>query len=361
MPRLFESSLASSSPLGLPNPRFREAPAHDAPRSSMASSSSSSDAGMRHPNRYAGLPAGRQTPAATEYSPKTVYPPTDYGSPVSSHAAVPPIPSRWLPQSSAASQAPPPPPPAPRRPPPLDFTELLVLQAQPRADIPVLSLTPSPRTAPSFHRDDDPFASSVRQANSQPGSRRRASPASFVDVAPTPIAANPPGGAERRQTGFSLAPVTAWISRLGLDDADKTRARKAVSREMRKLEGDRRELDQWDREREADEEREWIWRGVAPMPVAGAGDVGVVGAKDDLRPWSPLQIKKERDPWVLFRREKAGGGGAGASSKEERSGKGGPHGADIADAHMAQRKKRRRNLWVRLASLPPAPRVCALT
>ena len=333
-----EPSLASSSPLGLPNPRFREASARDQAR---PSSSTSSASGVRHPNRYAGVQLGRQA-SATEYSPTTVYPPTDYGSPIAFKAPVPQMPDRW---GTSASQ--PAPPAGARRPPPLDFTELLVLQAQPRDDIPVLSMTPSPRSGFSFRPGPaaDRYASSMELTGTQDGSRRRASPASFVDVAPTPVPSSNPHAGRQRQTRFSLAPVSAWIGRLGLGDADKSRARKAVSRELRRLEGDRRELDRWDREREAEEERERIWQGIAPVGAAPAkGGVGV-GVKDDLRPWSPLQIKKEKDPWLLFWRDKSDD--AGGHDASGGSGNDGPHGGDIADAHDAQRRRRRRNLWVR--------------
>ena len=326
-----EHSLASSDPLGLPNPRFREAPARDQARPS--SSSTLSASGFRLPTRY-----GRQASTA-DYSPTTVYPPTEYGSPIAFKAPEPQVPKRW---GTSVSQ--PAPPAEARRPPPLDFTELLVLQAQPRDDMPVLSMTPLPRTGLSPRPSPtDPYASSMELTGSKESSRRRASPATFVDVAPTPVPLLNPHSGRQCQNRFSLAPVSAWIGRLGLGEADKSRARKAVSRELRRLEGDRRELNRWDHELEAEDERERIWQGIAPVGAAPLTEGGV-GVKDDLRPWSPLQIKKEKDPWMLFWRDKSedvsGHDGSGGG------GHGGPHGGDIADAHDAQRKRRRRNLWV---------------
>lgn len=325
-----EPSLASSSPLGLPNPRFRDTPAHGQTRPPLSTSSVPS---LRQPDRHAGA-------SRTDFSPATVYSPTDYGSPIAFKAPVPQLPDRW-----GASATQPTPLTGARRPPPLDFTELLVLQAQPRDDIPILSMTPSPRSGLSFRPGPvDPYASSLELTSGQKSSRRRTSPASFVDVAPTPVPVVNRHVCQQRQTRFSLAPVSAWIGRLGLGEADKSRARKAVSRELRRLEGDRRELDRWDREREAEEERERIWQGIAPVGAAHAESGVRVGVRDNLQPWSPLQIKKEKDPWMAFWRDKS----FDTSGRDVvgGDGHGGPHGSDIADAHDARRKQRRRNLWV---------------
>lgn len=302
MPRYTPSS--SNSPLELP--RFREG------TDSVISSSTSRS---RNPNRYAGTPG-------SAWSPATFYSPTVYDSPASFPPQ--PLPSTGTSKIQTSPN---------RRPPPLDFTELLVLQAEPRDDIIVLSLTPSPLPTGSvgFRVREDPFASaSSLHGHSEGGSRRRASPALPDRSSPAEIVDAP-----RKAARFSVAPVSAWLSTvgrgLGLADVDKSRARKVVSREMRKLEGDRRELEAWDRERERDDERERIWKGV------GGPALDAVAAEPDLKPWSPLEIKETKGTWAFFQRgEKGGGGDAGP----------GRSAAVIADEHQALRKKTRRNVLV---------------